>query len=318
MTRPRILVTGSAGLVGRCLRACMENGGFIVHGFDNALPAGNAEHSDIRDVESLTEAAGVIHLAAIAHVKEGERDPATCHSINVGGTRSVVAAVERLPSRPCLIFASSREVHGEPDRIPVAEDALIRPCNVYGRSKAEGEQVVLAARQRGHSIGIVRLTNAYGSAGDHPDRVVPAFCRAAARGETLLLEGERKIFDFLHSSDVARALILMAELLAAGHDELPPILLGSGMGVSLEELAELAISFGDANAKMRRVGNPDAMVSRFVADPTRAAELIGWRAERSLRDGIESLVGDFSAEAANLCPTTSHHHLPRASSDLSS
>ena len=107
----------------------------------------------------------------------------------VVGTENVITAALAAPRRPWLLTASSREVYGEPAHIPVVENDTIAPVNVYGRSKMACEEVMLAGRQEGLRGAILRLANVYGSIHDHPDRVIPAFCRAAALGAPMRVEG---------------------------------------------------------------------------------------------------------------------------------
>ena len=208
----RILITGSEGLVGSALRMALEARGAHVTGLD--LRGSEGEEGDVRDAGRVRDAAdgchGIVHLAAVSRVVWGEREPETCREVNVGGLRNVIAAASagRAESsrRPWVVFASSREVYGQPGRLPVTEDAPLRPINVYGRSKVEGERLVEAARDEGLRAAIVRLSNVYGSTRDHPDRVVPAFARGAVTGSALRVEGADHTFDFTHIDDTTRGI----------------------------------------------------------------------------------------------------------------
>ena len=144
----RILITGSEGLVGSALRAALEARGTEVAGLD--VRGAGDEEGDVRDAERIRQAAagccGIVHLAAVSRVVWGERDPENCWAVNVGGLRNVLAAAATVRAkssgRPWVVFASSREVYGQPDRLPATEDTPLRPINVYGRSKVEGERLV--------------------------------------------------------------------------------------------------------------------------------------------------------------------------------
>lgn len=168
----KILVTGSEGLVGTALSAELRARGVAVAGLDLKLPAGHPGRADVADgqaVEQLEDGCGgIVHLAAVSRVVWAERDPERCWRINVDGTRNVLRAARGSQSRLWVLFASSREVYGEPTRLPVAEDAALRPMNVYGRSKAAGEDLVGELRDSGLTTAILRFSNVYGSTDDHP------------------------------------------------------------------------------------------------------------------------------------------------------
>jgi len=144
----RILITGSFGLVGTAATRALAGAGYAVRGFDVAAVRPE-ERGDVRAPEALREAlascAGVVHLAAVSRVLWGERRPEECWTTNVEGTRNVLEAAAASRHRPWVVVASSREVYGQVDTQPVAEDAPRRPVNVYGRSKAAAEDLTRAA-----------------------------------------------------------------------------------------------------------------------------------------------------------------------------
>jgi nucleoside-diphosphate-sugar epimerase len=288
----RILITGSSGLVGTALHRAFEAMGDEVRCLD--LVAAGASAGDVRDPERLHAAVdgidGIVHLAAVSRVVWAERAPAECASTNVGGTRNVLRAAAAAPRRPWVLFASSREVYGEPDALPVDEGFPLRPLNVYGRSKVEGEALVAAAQRAGLRAGVVRLSNVYGSVDDHVDRVVPAFVRAAVADEPLHVEGAEHVFDFTHVDDVAGAVTTYAALLGGSATAPAPIQLVSGVGTTLLELATLAKRLASAASPIHVAPPRRFDVTRFVGRPSRARELLGWTARTSLESGVGRLV----------------------------
>ena len=260
-----ILVTGSEGLVGRALRAALATRGTEVVGLD--LRGSCGEGGDVRDVRcvrnSVVGCRGIIHLAAVSRVVWGERDPQGCWDVNVGGLHNVIKAAVESTRRPWLLFASSREVYGQPDHLPVTEDAPFLPVNVYGRCKVEGERLVEAARAGGLRAAVVRLSNVYGSTRDYPDRVLPAFARAAVRGSVLRVEGEDNAFDFTHLDDTVRGLLALIELLSEGETPPPPIHLLTGRPTTLGRLAALAVEIAGTEAPIVRGPPRPFDVSRF-------------------------------------------------------
>ena len=294
----RILITGSEGLVGSALRTTLEARQDEVVGLD-LLGAGR-DCGDVRDAGRVRAAVedcdGIVHLAAVSRVIWGERDPDGCWATNVGGLQNIVEAAAARPRRPWLVFASSREVYGQPDTLPATEDTPLRPVNIYGRSKIEGERIVQEARDRGLPAAIVRLSNVYGSTRDHVDRVVPAFARAAVQGTTLRVEGAGHTFDFTHIDDTARGIVALIDLLASGDNAPPPIHLLTGRPTTLGQLASLAVDLGGTQAPIVDAPQRSFDVSHFYGAPDRARRLLDWQPRVGLREGLERLIRDYRAE----------------------
>lgn len=291
----RILITGSSGLVGTALTSALEAKGADVVPFD--LRARGDARGDVRDRDRLHKVVGgidgIIHLAAVSRVIWGERDPDLCWATNAGGLGNVLEAARHSTRTPWLIFASSREVYGQPDALPATDDCPLRPVNIYGRSKAEGERLVAEARRAGFRACTIRLSNVFGSAADHTDRVVPAFARAAALGQELRVDGPDHTFDFTHIDDVTRGMLALTELLAAGDPPPPPIHFVSGRPTTLGGLARLAVRLGEPGSTVRPATPRDFDVARFFGDPARAEALLGWQPLVLLEDGVARLVEAF-------------------------
>ncbi len=292
-----ILLTGGAGSIGTVLKKTLERRGIHVTVLDPR--ATGDEKGDVRDEHTVRRVirgrSGIVHLAAVSRVAWAERAPEECHSTNVGGTRTLLAAALETERPPWVLFTSSREVHGEPDALPVTESAPIRPINTYGRSKAEGEALVVEAAARGLRTAVARLSNVYGSPQDHADRVIPRFVRDALRGGSIRVAGAARVFDFTHVEDVVRGLCSLAEQLEAG-ETLPPTQLVTGTGVSLGALARMIVEATGAKSLVRERSSLDFEVSRFVGDPRRAREILGWEAQIPLPVGLERLIRSSRAE----------------------
>ncbi len=290
----RLLITGDMGLVGGRLARDALAQGYSIAGLD--LRAEPPRRGDVRNAHDVARVVngcvGIVHLAAVSRVIWGEQDPALCWSTNVDGTRTIIDAALASPQRPWVVFASSREVYGEPGQLPVADDAALAPVNVYGRSKVAGEQLVLGARAAGLRTAVVRLSNVYGSARDHADRVVPAFVRAALEGRPLRIDGPTNTFDFTHVDDAVNGLLAVMRAVALG-EMLPPLHLLTGQPTSLGELAALVLDLTSSTSTMIEAPSRTFDVARFYGDPTRSAEVLGWRASIPLRDGIVRLVAEL-------------------------
>jgi nucleoside-diphosphate-sugar epimerase len=294
----RLLLTGSAGLIGRALRRVLCDAGHDVVGFDSAVSPCHPDYGDVRSPAAVAARAagcdGIVHLAAIARVGMSAADPRLCRSVNVGGTRTVLEAARCRPERPFVLLASSREVYGEPAQLPVVETAPMAPINVYGRSKAAAELLVEHASRSGLVTQIVRYANVYGCIDDHPDRVVPAFTRAAALGGLMHVRGAENAFDFTHVDDVARGTARLIEALLAGERQLPPIQFATGEPTTLAALARHAHRLGSGRARLIEEPTVGGTVARFWGNPARARQLLGWEPGVTLETGLRAMIGGFA------------------------
>lgn len=295
----KILITGSSGLVGTALLRAFSARSTDVIPFDIRAP-GEA-HGDICDRDKVRNAvagvSGVIHLASVSRVIWGERDPELCWATNFGGLQNVLTVAAESLASPWVIFASSREVYGQPDQLPVTEDYPLRPVNIYGRSKYEGERLISDAQRAGLRACTIRLSNVFGSTNDHVDRVVPAFARAGAMGHELRVDGAEHTFDFTHIDDVARGILALTDLLAAERGVPPPLHFVTGIPTTLGQLANLAVRIGQSGSTIRLAPPRDFDVARFFGSPARAKTLLGWEPRVPLEEGLTRLIHAFRANA---------------------
>jgi nucleoside-diphosphate-sugar epimerase len=209
------------------------------------------------------------------------------------GTKNVLTAALSMKQKPWVIYGSSREVYGHPQSLPVPEDAPLAPVNIYGRSKAASEVLVNEARTKSLTTAIVRFSNVYGSTSDHSDRVIPAFSRAASRCESLRVDGPGHVFDFNHLEDTVRGLVSLVDILEQGVNDLPPIHFVTGVPTTLGELARMAIELAQSSSTTVLSIPRSYDVARFIGNPSRAQDLLGWTPRIGIRDGLERLIQDF-------------------------
>lgn len=203
-----------------------------------------------------------------------------------GATRGILQAALAARRRPWAIFASSREVYGQQDRLPVAADAPCRPIGAYARSKVEAEAEVGLARAAGLGTAIIRFSNVYGSMRDHPDRVVPAFAAAASRGGVMRVDGADCALDLTHLEDIAEGVERVCEALRQGERMLPTAHFVSGERITLRQLAVMANELGGGKARILEAPPRPFGARDFVSDPERARALLGWTASTPLRSGV--------------------------------
>lgn len=292
-----ILITGSAGLVGTCLTTALRAQGIEVIEFD--IKGSGPAKGDILDADRLRDAAaradGIFHLAALSRVVWGQNNPVLCRRTNVEGVRNVLDAAAASPRKPWVVFSSSREVYGQPAKLPVTEDMPLLPMNVYARSKVAGERLVSAARDAGMHASLVRFSNVYGLTSDHSDRVIPAFAREAAMGGRLRVEGSGNTFDFTHIDDVTVGLVSLTKLMTEDGPPPPPIHFVCGKPCTLGELAEKSVALAGTGATTYEAPARDFDVGRFYGSYARAQEMLGWTPSTPLDDGLSRLIADFKA-----------------------
>jgi UDP-glucose-4-epimerase GalE len=238
----------------------------------------------------------IVHFAGRIQVGESVTNPALYFDVNLVRALALLEEV-RAAGVPRIVFSSTAAVYGEPDAVPIPEDAAKRPVNPYGASKLAFEHALEAyGRAYGLRWAALRYFNAAGAAPDGSLReahepethLLPLVIDAGlGRRPPLTLFGddyptrdgtcER---DYIHVCDLASAHLRTLDRLAAG-GAVGGVNLGTGRGSTVREVldaAERVLGRPVPHAVgPRRSGDP----SSLVADPGRAEQLLGWRAERS-------------------------------------
>lgn len=293
----RLLITGSKGLIGSALCNDLRLLGIEVLGLDIRWSPEHSEYGDVLNFQLINGLAkkvdGIVHLAGVSRVIFGERNPDLCWKTNVEGTKNVIESAIDSPTHPWIIYASSREVYGEQHHLPVEESAPLQPVNVYGESKVEAESIILAARNKGLSTAVLRFSNVYGSTSDHEDRVIPAFCYAAAFGKEIRVEGKNNLFDFTYIEDVINGILSTICYLSTQSPPLPPIHLTTGVPTSLKQIAEIAFVAGGKRSRVVEKPSRSFDVAKFYGDTKRAKELLGWCACVDIQSGMHRLINRY-------------------------
>lgn len=294
----RVLVTGGAGFIGSHLAHALVEAGHDVVVLDNlrrgrraAVPiAAEFIEGDIRHPDTvLTATSGcevVFHLAAQSNVMGAMDDVDYSFTSNVAGTLNVLHAAAECGVRR-VVFASSREAYGEPEQLPVSEDAPLVARNLYGASKIAAEAYCEAWRgTAGLDTVVLRFANVYGP-GDS-GRVIPLWLARAVRGEDLELYGGAQVLDFVHVDVAVKALIAAMKPGVQG-----PINVGSGQGTALRDLAARILALTGARSRLvlRPPRGPE--VVRFVADVRRMRTVLGIEPPADSLAGLDAMVDDL-------------------------
>lgn len=298
-----LLITGSQGLIGKALCKRLKAISYCIKLFDNSFSVDHPDYGDIICCDTIQKKIknchGVVHLAAVSRVIWGEQQPEKCWQTNVTGTQNVLECAYLSLHKPWVIYASSREVYGQQQQFPVTESSPLQPLNIYARSKVAAEEQVQHYQSRGLKTAILRFSSVYGRTDDHQDRVVPAFCRAAALGKPLRIEGAKNTFDFTQIDDVVEGIVKVIEQLEQGYP-LPPIHLTTGQPTTLEELAQLACKASQKQAPFIAAPPRNFDVSKFYGDPSLARAQLGWTPQITIEKGVRQLVTDFLKQETEL------------------
>jgi UDP-glucose 4-epimerase len=316
MVPRHLLVTGGAGYIGSHIARHLVTLGHEVSVLDNlehgnraAIPGYRLVRADVRDERRLARLMaerpvdGIIHLAARKSVEESVADPAAYFDTNVVGTLVLArAAVDA--GVPWIVFSSTAAVYGQPEGLPVTEDAPLRPENPYGESKLMAERI-LDWLGRSHSIRAVSLRyfNAAGASddGSHGEdptdarNLLPIVIRAALGqdrpvrvfGTDYPTPDGTAIRDYIHVADLAEAHIRAIDHLERGG---PTVVLnvGTGRGISVREVLDAVAAIAGRPVPAEFVGRRPGDPAAVWADPSRAAAVLGWTARRDLVSIVET------------------------------
>ena len=320
----RILVTGGAGYIGsHTVLSLLEHGYEVVvlDNFSNSSPRSMERveklsgksirlyEGDLLDRDMLgrifaecPDVESVIHFAALKAVGESTERPLRYFRNNVVGSLALLEEMERAGVGD-LVFSSSCTVYGEPQKVPLVEDHPVgRVSSPYGRTKSMMEGIIedYSSANRGFKSAILRYFN---PAGAHPsgeigedpngipDNLVPFLCQVASgKLEKLSVFGGdyptrdgTAIRDYLHVVDLAEAHVRALQALES-RDRGFVCNLGTGRGSSVLEVL-------DAFERATGIRIPREIAERRAgdvieawADPSLAAELLGWKSRHSLEE----------------------------------
>ena len=322
----RILVTGGAGYVGGTVATVLASQGHQPTVFDNLsharremVPAGvefiQADLADRAAIEEIFIAAkkegkpfdAVLHFAALIEAGESMVRPEIFFRNNTASTLSLLEAVLAHGPRR-VVFSSTAAVYGEPETVPIQEDARLKPTNVYGESKLLVEHMLgWFHRIHGLRSASLRYFNVAGApegpngvtrgeAHDPESHLIPLILDVAlGRRKSIRIYGDDYptpdgtcIRDYIHVSDLADAHLLALNALeteSAAKDRLI-FNLGNGKGFSVREVIESARRVTGhaipAEIHPRRSGDPAVL----VAGSDKAIRDLGWKPRYTQLDDI--------------------------------
>jgi UDP-glucose 4-epimerase len=305
----RVLVAGGAGYIGSVVTAALLAGGHEVTVLDDlstghadAVPAGAtlAEVSlhDSAAVLADVRPEAVLHFAAKSLVAASQQQPEDYWHTNVGGSLALLEAMRGVDCRR-IVFSSTAATYGEPEAVPIREDAPTRPTNTYGASKLAVDHMLTSyALAHGFAAVSLRYFNVAGAAFGLGERhatethIIPiALQVAAGERDSLTVYGEDYptadgtcIRDYVHVGDLAAAHLLALPAPAAGEHRIYN--LGNGTGFSVQQVIDAVRKVTGHPVPVvvgeRRPGDPAQLVAS--SDLIRAE--LGWTPEHTDLAGI--------------------------------
>lgn len=305
----RMLITGGAGFIGSHLCDKYVKDGYTVLCLDNFMSGDlmNVRHllnyrnfklirGDIRDCDLLEKIMRdvdvVFHLAAQVHVDRSYIEPKLTYEVNVMGTQNILEAA-RMHDAKKVIYASTSEVYGSAQYVPIDEKHPLNAPHPYGASKIAADRMCHAYIQTyGMNISILRLFNIFGPRQRDIGYggVISIFTRRILSDVPPIIYGDGlQTRDYTYIEDAIRAYDLILN-----HDEpiAEPINFGSGKAVSILDLANMLIDLNGkkGNIKPVHVEPRIGEVKQLIADTTKARELLGWEPTYDLEEGLGKFV----------------------------
>jgi UDP-glucose 4-epimerase len=317
---PTILLTGATGYIASHTWLALWQAGFEVVGVDNfrnssprvlerlAELGGRTpvfERADVCDAAALDAVFqrhridATVHFAALKAVGESAALPLAYHRNNLDGLLTVCESM-RAHGVGRFVFSSSATVYGEPQQLPLTEDAPVSATSPYGRTKLFGEQILadLAAAEPTWHNAVLRYFNPVGAhpsgrIGEDPrgtpNNLMPYVSQVAVgRRDKLSVWGKdyptpdgTGVRDYIHVVDLAEGHVAALQRLL-DHPASFTVNLGTGRGHSvLEVVAAFAAASGRPVPYEIRPRRPGDVASCW-ADPGRAQQLLGWQARLDL------------------------------------
>jgi UDP-N-acetylglucosamine/UDP-N-acetyl-alpha-D-glucosaminouronate 4-epimerase len=307
----KYLVTGGAGFIGSHITRALLEQGTSVRILDN-FSSGKHENvealtrqfdatqleviaGDVRDASCVTEAVRgvevIFHEAAFVSVPQSMEQPQECFDVNITGTSLLFEAARKAGVRRAVV-ASSAAVYGESDALPLVEETPLQPLSPYAVSKRVDEMYAeLFTNSFGFEVVALRYFNVYGPR-QRPDSMyaaaVPIFARRLLDGKPVTVFGDGgQTRDLINVHDVVRA-----NLIASEHPNAAGRIFNvcTGLETRLLDLLDVLYQLFPEAPKPEFAATRAGDIYRSVGSPQKAAQLIDFRAQVPLADGLKETV----------------------------
>ena len=314
----RVLITGGLGFIGSNLARALVGLGARVSIVDSLVPeyGGNRRNlagvaarvrvhlADVRDWPRLPDLIRgqdfLFNLAGQTSHMDSMTDPQTDLDINCRAQLAILEACRQHNPGVRIVFASTRQIYGRPDYLPVDEGHPLRPVDVNGINKLAGESFhLLYSRVHGIASTALRLTNTIGPrmrVRDARQTFVGVWIRRLVEGEPFEVWGGEQWRDFTYVDDAVDAFLLAA----ARPEAVGEIFnLGGPPRVTLARLAELLVELNGGGSFVVRAFPADRRkidIGDYYADDRRIRRRLGWRPRVDLRTALARTLAYYRQE----------------------
>jgi UDP-glucose 4-epimerase len=329
--KKKILVTGGAGYIGSHTTVELINEGYDVVIIDNLYNSEKEvvdrikkitgikpalEILDLCDQKKLNEffknnndIAAIIHFAAYKAVNESVSKPLNYYRNNLFSLVNILDAMKHY-NISNMVFSSSCTVYGQPEKLPVTENAPLQPAtSPYGNTKQVGEAIIKDTTYSDNNIKAIALRY-FNPIGAHPSALIGELPRGVP--ENLVpyitqtaygLRDELKVFgddyntpdgscirDYLHVVDLAKAHVVAVKRLIENRNKTnyEVFNLGTGNGVSVLEAIKSFERVSGIKLKYKITGRRAGDIEKIWADPTFANKELGWKTISTLDEAMKT------------------------------
>lgn len=316
-----VMITGGLGFIGSNLAKRLVGMGAQVTVVDSLVPeyGGNLHNidgfsdrlriniSDVRDrysMQYLIEGQDYLfNLAGQTSHMDSMEDPATDLEINCRAQLSILEICRHHNPRIKIVFASTRQIYGKPDYLPVDETHPLRPTDVNGINKMAGEWYhILYSNVYGLRACALRLTNTIGPRmriKDARQTFLGVWVRLLLEDKPFEVWGGDQLRDFTYVDDVVEACLMCA---ASKETNGQVFNLGSREMISLKDLAGLLVEVNGGGQYALRAFPQDRKridIGDYYADFSRIRSAVQWEPTVSLRDGLASTISYYREHLAH-------------------
>lgn len=271
-----MLLLGGAGFIGSALAARLKQEEVNVHLL--------GRHDGERLEHVLPQCGTVIHLASATTPASSATNP-NLELANLALTLRLLELLKGQPETHLIFFSSGGTVYGNPDRLPVNENAPIAPLSNYGAGKAAQENFCQAFRSQGHAATIFRPSNVYGPGQSirHGFGLIRTMLEHARHGTPFEIWGDGKnVRDFIYIDDIVEASIRMLKR----PKDSDTYNLGSGIGYSINQVKGIVETV--CRMELKTIHRPGRCIDvrSVVLDSKNLNARPGWKPTVGLEEGV--------------------------------
>lgn len=277
MSREGVLLLGGAGFIGSALAQRLEQEDMTVH------IVGRNDAARLENI--LPECGTVIHLASATTPGSSASHPGM-ELDNLTLTLRLLELMQNQPDTHLIFFSSGGTVYGNPERLPVAEDAPIAPLSNHGAGKAAQEAFCQAFRAHGHAVTVLRPANAYGPGQTMRGGfgLIRTLLEHAGAGTAMEIWGDgENVRDFIYIGDIVEACMRLVAL----PQDTGTYNLGSGRGYSINQVRRVVEQVTGIDLKVTHHPTREIDVRAVVLDISRLEKRLSWNPQISLEEGVK-------------------------------